>query len=64
MKPSKNPVLINDDTWFYEYRGRIDLVHWCIDDKGKRRHPSIIKIPWTTLMASAQRCRPEQVKPK
>lgn len=51
-----------DTTWFYEYRGKIEIIHWCKDEQRKNRHASHIKIPWRLLMESARRCRPEEVK--
>ena len=60
-RPSNKPTNISEDSWFYERRGGIDLIHWCKDVEGKKRHASTIKIPWKLLMQSAARCRPEQV---
>jgi hypothetical protein len=50
----------NDSTpfkggWFYEYRGRLDVV------VGGGRGP-ILSIPWRKILAAAQRCRPEDVR--
>ena len=39
--------------WFYEYRGRIDVVV-----EGGRG--PILSIPWRKIIAAAKRCRPEE----
>lgn len=56
--PSREPTHLDSDTWYYEYRGRLELVVWTGETTNKK--VSHIKIPWRKLMASAKRCRPEE----
>ena len=58
-----DPIILNKQTtWFYEERGGIRLIHWCKDANGNRQHALSVKIPWRSLLESARRCRPEEVK--
>lgn len=57
FSPSRAPQNATSHCWYYEYRGGIDVVAQAIDGT-----TSIHRIPWRLLLASAKRCRPEQIK--
>ncbi len=59
-RPSSKPQRVNKDSWYYEGRSKITFIAWV--GEGPRRNVANVEIPWKTLMASAARCRPEQVK--
>lgn len=57
-RPSLNPQKIDDDSWYYEYRGRIEVVHEIRDSAtGNYIRTDTIKIPWRKLEKSMKRCR-------
>lgn len=58
-KPDLAPQNIGPDTWYYEQRGCLRLIHWVRDDSGKRYRAEHVEIPWRMLLASLKRCRPE-----
>lgn len=51
FKPSLNPQNINIDTWYYEYKSSINLVHWSPD----KNYCVTIKIPKKMLKESLKR---------
>lgn len=57
---SLSPQDINDDLWYYEERGGIDLHVWVEMPKamsrGERHHVNV-RIPWRKLVASVKRKR-------
>lgn len=58
---SYSPQNIDDDSWYYEYRGKITFVKWATDGHGNR-YCTTTHIPWRMLMNSARRCRPEEFR--
>lgn len=57
-RPARTAIEVAEDAWYYEYRGRIEIIHRDISGPVPTfRH---IDIPWKILMASARRCRPEE----
>ena len=62
-RPSRKPIRLSEDSWYYENRGSIHLISWQRNlPLNQQTHCVELKIPWSKLMESAARCRPEQVK--
>lgn len=57
VRPSLRSQKIDDDAWYYEERGRIDVVVYVTARDGSRAS-RIVKIPWRKLERSMSRCRP------
>jgi hypothetical protein len=57
VRPSLKPKAIDDNSWYYEYRGRIDVVVYITTHSGVTAS-RIVKIPWRKLERSLARCRP------
>jgi hypothetical protein len=54
-KPSNAPTFFKGG-WFYEYRGRLEVL---IETPHGTFHGNI---PWRKIIAAAKRCRPEEVR--
>ena len=54
--PSNSSTRLSDDSWYYEYRGRIDVVVWVTEPLTQRRTATTVRIPWSKLLRSAERC--------
>lgn len=52
---SIKPQEINEFNWYYEYPGRIEVLHEVRDDKGNHIRTDVIKIPKRKLVASLER---------
>lgn len=61
VRPSLKPQRIDADAWYYEYRGRIDVVVYINTGSGIPAS-RCVKIPWRTLERSMRRCRLNTVR--
>ena len=57
VRPSLRPQQIDEDAWYYEYRGRIEVVVYVTARDGSQAS-RIVSIPWRKLERSRARCRP------
>lgn len=53
--PSLKPQRIDKDTWYYEYKNKIELVLWVTNPDTSRSCHTVF-IPWRKLKKSAARC--------
>lgn len=54
--PPNSPTRLTEDAWYYEYRGRIDVVVWVTEPRTKFRVATTVRVPWWKLLRSAERC--------
>lgn len=54
--PSLNPQSINDDNWYYENKGSIDIIHQVRDNKNKLIRTDEVRIPFSKLITTLRRC--------
>jgi hypothetical protein len=59
VRPSLRPQKIDDNAWYYESRGHIEIVVYVTTQDGSRVS-RIINIPWRKIERSALRCRPNE----
>ena len=54
-EPTRNPINIDDDNWYYEYIGRLDFVHRCRTQQGEIIKTDIVKIPMRKIRETIKR---------
>jgi hypothetical protein len=55
-KPSNDSQRLTENAWYYEYRGRIDVVVWVTEPRTGFHTATTVRIPWSKLLRSAARC--------
>lgn len=58
--PSDEPQHINKNLWYYETKRCVEIIQDVTPFPFKTTHLVRVTIPWTRLLASAKRCRPEE----
>lgn len=61
LRPSHKAQSVDEDTWYYETRGKIEVVAW--RECQGRRYPFHINIPRNMLNASLQRMNADPKAP-